>query len=535
VSRFAFVVGADGPETPGRLKRLKFAASDARRFADRIKRKDLNFLVFPRGRGKFGGDVTTQLNNVASGLVPGDELLFYFSGHGVARHGDLFLILNGTRLERLDSTALAWSRIEEIIGQSPARSKVVILDCCHARETVDEAFDVSYRGGLDDKALEAMRRGSTASTLLACGPDGAARESAAIGGGFLTTLILQALGPKRRQAADGTGRLSMESMQDWMHGEIDHSESLAAIRLEKPLLFSPGGPSFYLDHQPHKSAPDAMQRTVLSDMAASPQSGEPLIRFLDPLWPDPASVTQAKSAFQNGATGVAVEWPRSTIAISSAFDTIINALQDEKNRPMELQAKPREEISHLLEGYVGLRDRSRAIMETVPRRLFVTWTNTHRNRHAIDETLRNFLALANLRVFHDLLVQITTDLPSFARAHVPKELTCWSATADSPDSHWRASFAKLFGVSEPVYDAEILEIDGIPIKGNFRAFGPKQMVLEAAERSSAGNPIVNGWFFKYLVPQVELYLATSAEPLSISYSETAVLRTLRDGNGNRVR
>ncbi|WP_051797234.1 caspase family protein [Catenuloplanes japonicus] len=62
-----------------------------------------------------------------------DLLLVYFAGHGLLdENGDLHLALHGTdpRPERLGITALPFAMVNRAIRESPARTRVLILDCC---------------------------------------------------------------------------------------------------------------------------------------------------------------------------------------------------------------------------------------------------------------------------------------------------------------------------------------------------------------------------------------------------------------------
>jgi hypothetical protein len=149
------------------------------------------------------------------------------------------------------TSALFWTQLREVIRNSKARDKIVILDCCHAGAAVDDDLGGAFRGEIHIERIGDDARGSTASILVACGPDGFARESEKLGGGMLTNLILDALGPRRREAADGTGAVSLASLQSWMWRRIDDAEDYAAIRREKPRLFAFGAPIYYLDLPEH--------------------------------------------------------------------------------------------------------------------------------------------------------------------------------------------------------------------------------------------------------------------------------------------
>lgn len=61
-----------------------------------------------------------------------DMFLIYFAGHGVPglRRGDLFLALSGTVPDLPEFSALGDDAVRELVMNSLARVKVVILDCC---------------------------------------------------------------------------------------------------------------------------------------------------------------------------------------------------------------------------------------------------------------------------------------------------------------------------------------------------------------------------------------------------------------------
>jgi len=61
-----------------------------------------------------------------------DELLLYISSHGELRAGRLYFATTTTSRQRLRSTALADSFVHELMEHSPARTVVLVLDCCHS-------------------------------------------------------------------------------------------------------------------------------------------------------------------------------------------------------------------------------------------------------------------------------------------------------------------------------------------------------------------------------------------------------------------
>src|SRR2546430_2563950 len=67
-----------------------------------------------------------------------DILLVYFVGHGVLqRRAQLSLALADTDSEDSDLTGLEYRRIREILLDTPARVKIVILDCCYSGRAIE--------------------------------------------------------------------------------------------------------------------------------------------------------------------------------------------------------------------------------------------------------------------------------------------------------------------------------------------------------------------------------------------------------------
>jgi hypothetical protein len=68
-----------------------------------------------------------------------DVLLVYFAGHGtISRRGKLCMILTDTESTDTDITGLEFERVREVLlHDSPARTKIVILDCCYSGRAIE--------------------------------------------------------------------------------------------------------------------------------------------------------------------------------------------------------------------------------------------------------------------------------------------------------------------------------------------------------------------------------------------------------------
>lgn len=84
-------------------------------------------------------NILAELSNVAQAASEEDLLLFYFSGHGMAQDGESYLLARDTRLAALKHTAVAMRDVREIMEQSPAHAKVIVLDACHSGASIGKA------------------------------------------------------------------------------------------------------------------------------------------------------------------------------------------------------------------------------------------------------------------------------------------------------------------------------------------------------------------------------------------------------------
>ncbi len=61
-----------------------------------------------------------------------DLLLFYFSGHGATAGDESYLVMPQSKPSNLKTSGIPLSMLKQTLTGSKARSKVIILDCCHS-------------------------------------------------------------------------------------------------------------------------------------------------------------------------------------------------------------------------------------------------------------------------------------------------------------------------------------------------------------------------------------------------------------------
>jgi caspase domain-containing protein len=91
------------------------------------------------GEPRDGGRLARTLLEAARATE--DTLLVYYAGHGVLDEDNhLHLALAGTSSDQalVPDTALAFDRVRAILRASPARNRIVVLDCCFAGRAIHD-------------------------------------------------------------------------------------------------------------------------------------------------------------------------------------------------------------------------------------------------------------------------------------------------------------------------------------------------------------------------------------------------------------
>src|ERR1700733_11889743 len=74
-------------------------------------------------------------------------LLLYYVGHGVLTDvGELCLTVTSTRPTRPKISGLPWGTVADVLRACPARTRLVILDCCFAGQAIEALSGIEGSG-----------------------------------------------------------------------------------------------------------------------------------------------------------------------------------------------------------------------------------------------------------------------------------------------------------------------------------------------------------------------------------------------------
>lgn len=79
-----------------------------------------------------------------------DTLMIYFAGHGLLDSaGQLYLGIRTTGTDRLRWTGIPFSLVRQVVSESPAENRVVILDCCFSGRAIEAMGSTLPAGQLE--------------------------------------------------------------------------------------------------------------------------------------------------------------------------------------------------------------------------------------------------------------------------------------------------------------------------------------------------------------------------------------------------
>jgi len=241
VARIAFIMGSNGP---GSFGPLKYAESDAEHVAEALGGPRCKFEISRPQQTADPYELRRDLDKTLSACKLNDTVVCYFAGHGVLEAGELYLIWHDTTSDLL-TTALPVEYVLNSMRRCRARNRLLILDCCHAGGAV------GTRSVGPVPVEELAIASANHLVLMASGRLEKTREYDRLGGGFLTTMMCEALTTSFHEADDdGDLMLSIDDMMHWLDECVSEGGTWQGETASLPRLFGEKQGEFYFTEFP---------------------------------------------------------------------------------------------------------------------------------------------------------------------------------------------------------------------------------------------------------------------------------------------
>ncbi|WP_432986317.1 caspase, EACC1-associated type [Dactylosporangium sp. CA-233914] len=173
-----------------------------------------------------------------------DVLLVYFVGHGtIGRRGQLYLTLTDTEERDEDLTGIDYAKVREVLYDSAAHFKIVILDCCYSGRAIEslaaEVADITDIRGTyvltaSDSTAHVVPFDRQWDTATSFTEELAATVRAGVPGGP-PTLSLAALYPHLRQRLHARGLPSPNQRNVDQADQFGFTRNTAYVSVPAPL------------------------------------------------------------------------------------------------------------------------------------------------------------------------------------------------------------------------------------------------------------------------------------------------------------
>ena len=177
-------------------------------------------------------NVIAQVEQLAGMLRPGDQVLFFFSGHGLndPKSGDSFLLTIDTKAR--DFTGSSLNLQKDVLARFDAAgigNVVALVDACQKSVSADK--------GLSVVGVDQIRAGGRAVVITATGPGKASYEDPKGGNGLFTTGLLAAFTGAADQ--DRNGEITVAELETYLPDAVSELAFKANYN-QQPMVYDTG-------------------------------------------------------------------------------------------------------------------------------------------------------------------------------------------------------------------------------------------------------------------------------------------------------
>ena len=198
------------------LASLRFTFNDAAELRSELERQGYTVHIVPGTEATSDG-IREALTKEKTYLDGSNQatLIFAFMGHGFSdSKGKNYLMTYGSDVSNMDKEALSLDEVEELLNQSGARRRVILIDACRSV--------AGARGGEKDRTMADFKAAEGMSILLATKPGAYSYEDPDLSHGVFTYFLLEGL---RGKAAGPDGFVTFSDLSAYVQKHVsDYSE-----------------------------------------------------------------------------------------------------------------------------------------------------------------------------------------------------------------------------------------------------------------------------------------------------------------------
>jgi len=165
--------------------------------------------------------IRASLKEIANHAKENDQVIFYFSGHGIVEPEtqQAVLCLHDTTQQDLLGTGLAISELLQVLGECAAPIQFVCLDACHSGGVPWQATLTNPTSQLIERLQERATRSQGFYALLSCDRAQQSWEFPEIGHGIFTYYLIRGL---RGEAANAQGVIEADQLYRYVYHQTLH-------------------------------------------------------------------------------------------------------------------------------------------------------------------------------------------------------------------------------------------------------------------------------------------------------------------------
>ncbi|MEN8907652.1 MAG: caspase family protein, partial [Clostridiales bacterium] len=196
-------------------------------------------------------------------LKPEDDLFFYFSGHGEIdkRTNKLHLVCRDTEYRFLGATSIDSDTLYNFLNYNKAKSKVVILDCCHSGAIIDSKSGVS--GNISTKDFDQAQQqflGNAKGTFMITSSKRTQQSYKSVDKSIFTECILNGLKDDDTVHTE-SNTIRLTRLWEYIVDKIDTNK-------QTPLIYNQSEGNIYISKAPLKLVENQkeIKRSMVKDM-----------------------------------------------------------------------------------------------------------------------------------------------------------------------------------------------------------------------------------------------------------------------------